>query len=132
MVQFGEKIWFQKIGEEGINSTRKRRIQGIFVGHRDRTRAIPYIAKSGGVRGRSWIRQTLSDAREPMTLEDGFGDLGPMATRSHVMITETKLASRLTNDEPRLEIDEDGHSWRRRNWISDAKKCGRETSRGGA
>ena len=31
-VQFGKKIWFQKIGEEGINSTLKRRIQGTFVG----------------------------------------------------------------------------------------------------
>ena len=51
MVQFGEKIWFHKIGVEGINSSRKRRIQGIFVGHHDRTRAIPCIAKSGIVRG---------------------------------------------------------------------------------
>ena len=33
MVQFGEKISFHKIGVEGINSPRKRRIQGIFVGH---------------------------------------------------------------------------------------------------
>ena len=50
MAQLGEKIWFQKIEEEGIKSSRKRRIQGIFVGHQDRTRAIQYIAKSGGVR----------------------------------------------------------------------------------
>ena len=50
MVQLGEKIWFHKNGEEGINSSVKRRIQGIFVGHHDRTRAIPYIAKSGIVR----------------------------------------------------------------------------------
>ena len=31
MVQFGEKIWFHKIGEEGINSYVKRIIQEIFV-----------------------------------------------------------------------------------------------------
>ena len=31
MVQFGEKFWFHKIGEEGINSFVKRKIQGIFV-----------------------------------------------------------------------------------------------------
>ena len=93
-VQFGKKIWFQKIGEEGINSTRKRRIQGIFVGHRDRTRASPYIAKDGGVRGHSWIRQTLSDAWESMNLEDWFGDPGHMMTRSCVMITEAKLSRR--------------------------------------
>ena len=79
-MQFGEKNWFQKIEEEGINSTLKRRTQGIFVDHQDRTRAILHTAKSGGVRGHSWIRQTLSDAREPMNLENWFGGLVPMAT----------------------------------------------------
>ena len=74
MVQLGEKFWFHKIGEEGINSSVKRIIQGIFVGRHDRTRAIPYIAKSGIVRGKSWTKQTLSDAWEPMNLEDWFGD----------------------------------------------------------
>ena len=33
LVQFGKKIWFQRIGGEGINSTLRRRIQGTFVGH---------------------------------------------------------------------------------------------------
>ena len=87
-VQFGQEIWFRKIGEEGITSSVKRRIQGIFVGHPDRTRAIPYRT-----------RQTLSDAREPMNLEDWFGDLGHMVIRSHVMITETILAA---DDLPRI------------------------------
>ena len=40
MAQFGEKIWFHKIGKEGISSFVKRTIQGIFVGLHDRTRAI--------------------------------------------------------------------------------------------
>ena len=71
-VQLGEKIWFQKIEKEGINSSRKRIIRGIFIGHQDRTRAIPYVAKRGGVRSHSWIRQTLSDAWGTMNLEDGF------------------------------------------------------------
>ena len=44
-----EKVWFQKIGDEGINS---------FLN--DRTRAISYIAKSGT----GGQKQTLSDARE--------------------------------------------------------------------
>ena len=87
-VQFGKKIWFQKIGEEGINSILKRRIQGTFVGHQDRKRTILYIAKNGGVRGHSWIRQTLSDARESMNLEDRVGDPGHMMTGSHIMITK--------------------------------------------
>ena len=49
MAQFGKKIWFEKIGEEGTNSTLKRRIQGTFVGQQDRMRTILYIAKNGGV-----------------------------------------------------------------------------------
>ena len=40
MAQFGEKVWFRKIGEAGISSLVKRMIQGIFVGHRDRTGAV--------------------------------------------------------------------------------------------
>ena len=110
MVQFGEKIWFQMIGEEGINSSRKRRIQGVFVGHQHRTGAIPYIAKSGGVRGHGRTRQTLSDAWEPMNLEDWLGDPGQMMTGSHVTITETKLARRWQINLPRIEVDEEGHS----------------------
>ena len=95
MVQFGEKIWFQKMEEQGFNSTLKRRIQGTLVGHHARMRTILYIAKNGCVRGDSWIRQTLSDdAWESMNLEDWFGDPGHMMTRSHAMITETKLARR--------------------------------------
>ena len=77
-VQFGKKFWFQKIGEEGINSTLKRRIQEYFVGDQDPTRAISYIAKSGDMLSHSWTRQTLSDARERMNLENWFGGLVPM------------------------------------------------------
>ena len=103
-VQFGMKFWFQKIGEEGINSTLKRRTQGIFVGHQDRTRTNLFIAKSGGMRCHIWIRQTLSDAREPMNLENWFGGLLPMATGSRAMITETKIGKSLANDEPELKL----------------------------
>ena len=72
MARFGEKIWFHKIGEEGIKSFVKRIIQGIFVGHHDRTRAISYITESGIVRGRSRAKQTLSDAMESTNWEDLF------------------------------------------------------------
>ena len=94
MAQFGMNIWFQKIGEEGINSILKRKIQRPAKNHQNRTRAILCIAKNGGVRGHSWICLTLGDAWESMNLEVWFGDLGHMMTRSHTMITETKLASR--------------------------------------
>ena len=97
MVQFGEKFWFHKIGEESINSSVKRRIQGIFLRHHDRTRAIPYIAKSGVVRGQSWTRQTLSDAWESTIREDLFGN--PGHRRLHTAIEETKLTKKLITDE---------------------------------
>ena len=80
-VQLEKKVRFQKIEEEGVNSTLKRRVQRLTKGQQNRTRAIPYIAKSGGERGHSWIRQTLSDAWESMNLEDWFGDLGHVMTR---------------------------------------------------
>ena len=40
MAQFGEKVWFRKIGEDGVSSFASRMTQGIFVGHQDRTRAV--------------------------------------------------------------------------------------------
>ena len=96
MVQFGEKIWFHQIGEEGINSSVKRRIQRIFVGHHDRTRAIPCVAKSGIVRGPSRTRQTLSDAWESTIVEDLFVNLGHR--RLHTAIAETKLTKKFVTD----------------------------------
>ena len=37
MAQFGEKVWFRKIGEDGVSSFASRMTLGIFVGHHDRT-----------------------------------------------------------------------------------------------
>ena len=71
VVQFGENFWFHKIREEVINSFVKRIIQGIFVGHHDRTRAIPYIAKSGIVRGKSRTRQMLGNRRTGKSYAQG-------------------------------------------------------------
>ena len=96
-MQFGEKSWFHKIEEDGINSSVKRRIQGIFVGHHDRTRAIPHIAKSGIVRGQNRTRQTLSDAWESTIMDDLFGNPGHL--RLHTAIVETKLTKKLITDE---------------------------------
>ena len=69
MAQFGEKVWFRKIGEDGVSSLASRMIQGIFVGHHDRTGAVLCITKNGVVRGKSWTRQTLSDAWESTNWE---------------------------------------------------------------
>ena len=55
-VQFGKKIWFQKVGEEGMNSILKRKIPRPTKNHQNWTRAFLYITKNGGVRGHSWIR----------------------------------------------------------------------------
>ena len=82
MAQFGEKIWFH----EGISSFVKCIIQGVFVGHHNRTIGISYITKSGIVRGKSRTKQTLSDALE--------------ATKgSHTVITETRLTKKFIFDE---------------------------------
>ena len=37
-------------------------IQGIFVGYHDQTRAVMCTAKNRVVRGKSWTKQTRSDA----------------------------------------------------------------------
>ena len=62
MAQFGEKVWFCKIGEDGVSSFASRTTRGIFFGHHDRTGAVLCNTKNGVVRGKSWTRQTLSDA----------------------------------------------------------------------
>ena len=61
MVHFGEKIWFRKIGEDGVSSLASRVTRRIFVG-RDRTEAVLCSTMNGVVGGKSWTRQTLSDA----------------------------------------------------------------------
>ena len=62
VAQFGEKVWFRKIGEDGASSFASRMTRRIFVGHHDRTRAVLCFTKNGVVRGKSWTKQTLSDA----------------------------------------------------------------------
>ena len=71
MAQFGEKVWFRKIGEVVVSFFASRMTQGIFVGHPDRTGAVLCITKDGVVRGKNWTRQTLSDAWESTNWE-GF------------------------------------------------------------
>ena len=64
MAQFGEKVWFRKIREDGVSSFATRTTQGIFVCHHDRTGAVLCITKNGVVRGKSWTRERQSDAWE--------------------------------------------------------------------
>ena len=45
MAQFGEKVWFRIIGEDGVSSFASRMTQGIFVGHPDRTGTVLCITK---------------------------------------------------------------------------------------
>ena len=40
MAQFGETVWFHKVGEDGVSSFASRMTQGIFVSHHDRTGAV--------------------------------------------------------------------------------------------
>ena len=69
MAQFVQKFWFRKIGGDGVGSLASRLIQGILVGHPDRTGAVLCNTKNGVVRGKSWTRQTLSDAWESANWE---------------------------------------------------------------
>ena len=69
MAQFGEKVLFRTIREDGVSSFASRMTQRIFVGHHGRTGAILCTAQNGVVRGKSWTRQTLSDAWESTNWE---------------------------------------------------------------
>ena len=69
MAQFGEKVWFRKLGEDSVSSFASRMTQGILVGHHARTGAVLCVTKNGVVRGKSWTRQTLSGAWESTNWE---------------------------------------------------------------
>ena len=91
MAQFGEKVWFRKIGEDDVGSFESRMTQGIFVGH-DRTGAVLCITMNGVVRGTSWTRQTLSDAWESTNWE------GLCGTPWQMVAPELKLTKKVTAD----------------------------------
>ena len=90
--QYGEKVWFRKIGEDGVSSFASRMTQGIFVGHHDRTGAVLCITKNGVVRGKSWTRQTLSDAWESTNWD------GLCGTPWQMVAPELKLTKKVTAD----------------------------------
>ena len=65
--------------------------QGIFVGHHDRAGPFLCITKNGVVQGKSWTRQTLSDAQ-------GIDELGRLLWHS------------VANGGSGIVVDEEGHS----------------------
>ena len=92
MAQFGEKVWFRKIGEDGVSSFANRMTQGIFVGHHDRTGAVLCITKNGVVRGKSWTRQALIDARESTNWEGWCGTSWQMVA-PELKLTKKKVTA---------------------------------------
>ena len=92
MAQFGEKVWFRKFGEDGVSSFASRMTLGIFVGHDDRTGAVLCITKNDVVRGKSWTRQTPSDAWESTNWE------GLCGTPWQMVAPELKLTKKVTAD----------------------------------
>ena len=66
--------------------------QGIFVGHHDRTGTVLRITKNGVARGKSWTRQTLSDAWESTNLD------GLCGTPWQMVALESKLMKKVTAD----------------------------------
>ena len=93
MAQSGEKVWFRKIGEDGVSSFASRTTQGIFVGRHDRSGAVLCITKNGVVRGKSWTRQTLSDAWESTNWECLCGTLWQMVA-PELKLTKKVLADK--------------------------------------
>ena len=93
MAQFGEKVWFRKIGEDGVSSSASRLTQGTFVGLHDRIRAVLCITKNGVVRGKNWTRQTLSDAWESTNWD------GLCGTPWQMVAPELKLTKKVTKKE---------------------------------
>ena len=92
MAQFGEKVWFREIGEDGVSSFASRMAQGIFIVRHDRTGAVLCITKNGVVRGKNWTRQTLSDAWESTNWE------GLRGTPWQMVAPELKLTKKVTAD----------------------------------
>ena len=108
MAQFGEKVWFRKIGEDSVSSLASRMTQGIFVGHHDRTGAVLCITRNGVVRRKGWTRQTLSDAWESTNWE------GLCGTPWQLVVPELMLTMKVTADKgagpplPRIVVERAG------------------------
>ena len=83
-----EKVWFRKIGEDGVSSFASRMTQGIFVGHHDRTGAVLCIT--------GCARQELVKTDAERCL--GIDELGRFVWHS------------VANGGSRIEVDEEGHS----------------------
>ena len=49
------KVWLRKIGEDGVSLFSSRMIQGIIVGHHDRTGAVSSDIKNRVVRGKKFV-----------------------------------------------------------------------------
>ena len=121
MAQFGEEVWFHKIGEDDVSSFASRMIQGILVGHHDRTGAVFCITKNGVVRGKSWTRQTLSDVWESTNWD------GLCGTPWQMVAPELKLTKKVTPDKkgarpplPRIVVGRIPEAGRRRFYVLSA------------
>ena len=92
VAQFGEKVWFRKLGEDGSSSLASRIIQGIFSGHHGRTGAVLRITKNGVVRGKSWRRQTPNDAWDATNWD------GLCGTAWQMVVLELRLTKKVAAD----------------------------------
>ena len=82
------EVWFCKIGEHGVSSCDSRN----FLCHHDRTGAVLCITKNGVVQGKSWTRQTLSDAWQSTNWE------GLCGTPWQMVSPELKLTKKAKAD----------------------------------
>ena len=86
MAQFGEKVWFRRIGEDGVSCFASRMTQESLL--------VIMIEQEQfcALRGKSWTRQTLSDAWESTNLE------GLCGTPWQMVAPELKLTKKVPAD----------------------------------
>ena len=96
--QFGEKVSFREIGEDGASSFASRVTPGIFVGHHDRTGAVLRMTKNGVKRDKCWTRQPLNDAWDAASWD------GLCVTPWQMVALEMKLTKKVAFDKERAGL----------------------------
>ena len=127
-VQFLEKIFFRKLGEDGGSSYASRMMEGRYVGHHDRTGAVLAMTPQGVFRGKSFSRLAASDAWDAEGIETLCGVPWSMVDK------QVKLSRKVTSGpegagpplEPRAPVDRAPELEPRRRYVlsADVEKFG--------
>ena len=91
-MQYLEKVFFRRIGEDGGSTFASRMTEGRFIGYHDRTGTVLAMTAEGVCRGKSLTRQTVQDAWEPIDFTKLYG------LPWHLVKKETALPKPITAD----------------------------------